>query len=95
MLAPVLVLWDDRPVQDEGGRSGSAPSQARVRQWRRLLADEREAALVYRDLALRREGEEREPHGEHGRKAGGGLKQSRTSPSRARGLSGSGMEPPF
>jgi hypothetical protein len=56
----VPVLWDDRAVQDFGGRSGSGPSQERLRRWRRLLADEREAPLVYRDLALRREGEERE-----------------------------------
>jgi hypothetical protein len=56
----VLTLWDDPAVQDERGRSGSGPSRARLRRWRRLLADEREAARVYRDLALRREGEERE-----------------------------------
>lgn len=47
-------------VRDERRRPGAAPSPARVRRWRRLLADEREAALVYHELALRREGEERE-----------------------------------
>ena len=31
-----------------------------VRRWRRYLADEREEAAVYRNLAARREGEERE-----------------------------------
>jgi VIT1/CCC1 family predicted Fe2+/Mn2+ transporter len=36
------------------------PSPAEVRRWRRLLADEREEAQVYRHLATRRTGEERE-----------------------------------
>ncbi|BDI22441.1 VIT1/CCC1 transporter family protein [Herbiconiux sp. L3-i23] len=35
------------------------PSAADVRRWRRYLADERAEALVYRDLASRRSGEER------------------------------------
>lgn len=35
------------------------PSQATLRKWRRRLADEREEAKVYRDLASRRDGEER------------------------------------
>lgn len=35
-------------------------SPATVRRWQRLLADEREEARVYRQLAARREGEERE-----------------------------------
>ncbi|GAA0895902.1 VIT1/CCC1 transporter family protein [Pseudonocardia zijingensis] len=47
-------------MRDESRRSGSAPSPARLRRWRRQLADEREAALVYRELARRRDGEERE-----------------------------------
>lgn len=38
---------------------GIGRPRGQVRRWRRLLA-EREAALVYRELALRREGEERE-----------------------------------
>jgi vacuolar iron transporter family protein len=37
-----------------------APSASSVRRWRRRLADEREEAKVYRDLATRRSGEERE-----------------------------------
>jgi VIT1/CCC1 family predicted Fe2+/Mn2+ transporter len=35
------------------------PTRAQVRRWRRYLADERAEAAVYRDLAGRREGEER------------------------------------
>jgi len=42
-------------------RSGlSDPSPATLRRWRRRLADEREEARVYRELAERRHGEERE-----------------------------------
>lgn len=40
--------------------SGSSPSPAATRKWRRYLADERAEAAVYRDLAGRRTGEERE-----------------------------------
>lgn len=36
------------------------PSPADIKRWRRYLADERAEAAVYRDLAGRREGEERE-----------------------------------
>ncbi|WP_166873474.1 VIT1/CCC1 transporter family protein [Salinibacterium sp. ZJ450] len=36
------------------------PTAADVRRWRRYLADERAEAAVYRDLARRRDGEERE-----------------------------------
>ncbi|WP_345381606.1 VIT1/CCC1 family protein [Pseudonocardia yuanmonensis] len=36
------------------------PSRANRRRWRRMLADEREEAKVYRDLASRRSGDERE-----------------------------------
>jgi len=36
------------------------PSHATLRRWRRRLADEREEAKVYRDLASRRTGEERD-----------------------------------
>lgn len=36
------------------------PSPADIRRWRRYLADERAEAAVYRDLASRRQGEERE-----------------------------------
>lgn len=47
------------------GRNGSAPGQpdpspAQVRRWRRYLADEQAEGAVYRRLAARREGEERE-----------------------------------
>ncbi len=37
-----------------------SPSSSDVRRWRRRLADEREEAQVYRSLAVRRTGEERE-----------------------------------
>ena len=37
-----------------------APSRATLRKWRRRLADEQAEARVYRDLAARRNGEERE-----------------------------------
>ncbi|WP_433283697.1 VIT1/CCC1 transporter family protein [Pseudonocardia sp. CA-142604] len=37
-----------------------APAPSAVRRWRRRLADEREEAKVYRDLATRRTGEERQ-----------------------------------
>lgn len=37
-----------------------SPSPADIRRWRRYLADERAEATVYRDLAGRRDGEERE-----------------------------------
>lgn len=37
-----------------------APSESDVRRWRQYLADERSEAAVYRDLAGRRSGEERE-----------------------------------
>ncbi|HLT83588.1 MAG TPA: VIT1/CCC1 family protein [Phototrophicaceae bacterium] len=36
------------------------PTRAQIRRWRRYLADERAEAAVYRDLASRRTGEERE-----------------------------------
>jgi vacuolar iron transporter family protein len=41
-------------------RMTQAPSPATLRKWRRRLADERAEARVYRDLAKRRAGEERE-----------------------------------
>lgn len=43
---------------DVGRRAPATPAQ--VRRWRRNLADERAEAAVYRDLASRRTGEERE-----------------------------------
>jgi vacuolar iron transporter family protein len=45
-------------LDDEQGPSRVPPSS--VRRWRRRLADEREEARVYRDLARRRSGEDRE-----------------------------------
>ena len=39
--------------------TASNPSPADIKRWRRYLADERAEASVYRDLASRREGEER------------------------------------
>ena len=44
-------------LQDE---TRSAPTPADARRWRRYLADERAEAAVYRNLATRRTGEERE-----------------------------------
>jgi vacuolar iron transporter family protein len=46
-------------TRDRGSRPFGVRSSA-VRRWRRRLADEREEAKVYRDLAARRCGEERE-----------------------------------
>jgi VIT1/CCC1 family predicted Fe2+/Mn2+ transporter len=43
----------------ERNRAG-APSSTELRRWRKYLADERAEAAVYRDLASRRSGEERE-----------------------------------
>jgi VIT1/CCC1 family predicted Fe2+/Mn2+ transporter len=40
--------------------AAGTPTQADLRRWRRYLADERAEAAVYRDLASRRTGEERE-----------------------------------
>ena len=37
-----------------------APSSAQIRRWRKYLADEHAEAAVYRDIASRRTGEERE-----------------------------------
>lgn len=39
---------------------GAAPTRAQVRRWQRYLADERAEGAIYRDLASRRTGEERE-----------------------------------
>lgn len=47
-------------MRSEHPTSSSDPSPATVRRWQRLLADEREEARIYRELASRREGEERE-----------------------------------
>jgi VIT1/CCC1 family predicted Fe2+/Mn2+ transporter len=51
-----FVPPDPAPQPDEG----SSPSAGDVRRWRRYLSDERAEASVYRDLADRRSGEERE-----------------------------------
>ena len=40
--------------------SFTVPSPVKIRRWRQYLADERAEAAVYRDLAGRREGEERD-----------------------------------
>ncbi|WP_403021319.1 VIT1/CCC1 family protein [Salinibacterium sp. GXW1014] len=45
---------------DVPGEPHPQPSRSQIRRWRRYLADERAEAAVYRDLAGRREGEERE-----------------------------------
>lgn len=41
------------------GRVSAPPTPSDIRRWRRYLADERAEAAVYRDLASRRDGEER------------------------------------
>ncbi|WP_190813654.1 VIT1/CCC1 transporter family protein [Saccharopolyspora pogona] len=46
-------------MQDNGFRAGPADAKS-VRRWRRRLAGEHEEAKVYRELAARRSGEERE-----------------------------------
>ena len=46
---------EDRPASDQ-----QPPSRQQVRRWRQYLADERAEGAVYRDLAGRRTGEERE-----------------------------------
>lgn len=52
----------DRTPHSPGSSSPlpAAPSAADIRKWRRYLADERAEAAIYRDLARRRDGEERE-----------------------------------
>lgn len=47
-------------AEPAGGPQHPEPTRAQIRRWRRYLADERAEAAVYRDLADRREGEERE-----------------------------------
>ncbi|MEO9220935.1 MAG: hypothetical protein ABI251_03990, partial [Mycobacteriaceae bacterium] len=47
-------------LPSHGRRETRAASPADIRRWRRYLADERAEAAVYRDLAARRQGEERE-----------------------------------
>lgn len=44
----------------QGPSAGSERAPATLRRWRRYLADERAEAAIYRDLASRRTGEERE-----------------------------------
>lgn len=44
----------------DGRPSRTGPSRAKVRWWRRMLADEREESRIYRELASRRDGEEHE-----------------------------------
>lgn len=53
---------DERSAPGAPGVPGApgAPSEHSVRRWRRYLADERAEASVYRDLAGRRTGEERD-----------------------------------
>src|SRR2546423_6800684 len=61
---------DQRDTREKTGRrcivshdgSGAPPGvpTETTRAWRRMLADEREAAGVYRELAARRDGEERD-----------------------------------
>src|SRR3954463_16821856 len=57
---------DSNPFRGERPDKGSAsvgrlgPTSSELRRWRQYLADERAEAAVYRDLAGRRTGEERE-----------------------------------
>lgn len=46
--------------RDRGGLRDTDPAPAAIRRWRRYLADERAEAAVYRELAGRRTGEEKE-----------------------------------
>lgn len=48
------------PAGPTGAPDAARPTSAQVRRWRRNLADERAEAAVYRELASRRTGEERE-----------------------------------
>ncbi|UZN02978.1 VIT1/CCC1 transporter family protein [Cellulomonas sp. S1-8] len=48
------------PAAPGAPAANAPPTAAQVRRWRRNLADERAEAAVYRDLASRRTGEERE-----------------------------------
>jgi len=48
------------PPSREVGGTAREPNPSDIRRWRRYLADERAEAAVYRDLAARRSGEERE-----------------------------------
>ncbi|MCC2307766.1 VIT1/CCC1 transporter family protein [Cellulomonas chengniuliangii] len=48
------------PTQDRPASDQQPPSRQQVRRWRQYLADERAEGAVYRDLAGRRTGEERE-----------------------------------
>ncbi|MGW6131026.1 VIT1/CCC1 transporter family protein [Cellulomonas sp. NPDC055163] len=57
--------WNDEHVQNSpeprpGPPDGSTRSRRDLRRWRQYLADERAEAAVYRDLASRRTGEERD-----------------------------------
>lgn len=49
-----------QPASPGEGDLNRVPSNADLRRWRKYLADERAEAAVYRELAERREGEERE-----------------------------------
>ena len=49
-----------KPESSKPESSAPEPSRAQKRRWRKYLADERAEAAVYRDLAARRTGEERE-----------------------------------
>jgi len=48
------------PTEDRPASGQQPPSRQQVRRWRQYLADERAEGAVYRDLAGRRTGEERE-----------------------------------
>lgn len=57
---------NDPPVSERkrekahvSGQEPGEPSKATIRWWRRMLADEREEARIYRELAARRTGQER------------------------------------
>src|SRR5690606_14773385 len=53
--------WQSTPVSSSPSpTTASSPTAKQIRTWRRYLAAERAEAAVYRDIAARREGEERE-----------------------------------
>jgi vacuolar iron transporter family protein len=56
----VATAWRDNHGMHVSAHDPGPPTAASVRRWQRRLADEREEAKVYRDLATRRTGEERE-----------------------------------
>lgn len=57
---PARAATGAAALPDPASAGGGRPTPQEVRRWRRFLADERAEAAVYRDLASRRSGEERD-----------------------------------